>query len=448
MLALRAPQQSIFWSAPRAFDAEFVIEDPLALDYLSQQVGYLLFGGITTRTSRAQYFAMVLHGLHLIDEHVASRVVGASDDERKDLFERYERLWALAVHEYRGGDVPISDGDAIRGYRGVARTWKPGDAPLPLDFKLIGRQSELGALGAYLTSLRREDAGLVSPGTLRPTAVAADIIDAFWEEPGSGVKVGAYRELVKLAFDLDRRTVPRKHGAVTLARVGELSRLSVLTQRPRPQQQDRLWRAIFETARDDTLPFAMMVRAAEQRGVREPRAILVEALDGTLGSLDARQRDKLAVALAFGDVQQAVLTCFNRAFAAAMDAGYRVDVGVAATAAMTDDAGAALRTAAARLLDQPLLRWFQQLPVHGKEFVRLLGQLRDAPPAEALEALVALHAAVHRERRHATPWLRIDGGRLVVDVGGYGERARAAGAFPGLKLGVVRSLLTDLGRLS
>ncbi|KAB2911572.1 MAG: hypothetical protein F9K40_00535 [Kofleriaceae bacterium] len=447
MQALRSLPQFLFWSAPKAFDAEFVIEDPLALDYLSQQVGNWLFGGLTTRTSRAQYFAMVLYGLHLVDEHVSSRVVGATDDERKELFERYERLWALAVHEHRDGNIPISDGDAIRGFRGVARTWKPGDGPLPLDYKLIGRQSELGALGAYLTSLRREDTSLVFPGTLRPTAVAADIIDAFWEEPGSGVKTGAYRNLVELAFDLERSTVPRKHGAITLARVGGLSRLSVLTQRPRPQQRVRLWNVIFEAARDDTLPFAMMVRSAAQREIYEPREILVQALAGKLGGFTPNQRDKLAMALAFGDVQQELLSCFNRAFAAAVDGGYRCHFGAAAMHSLAGTAGEPLRLAAARLLDEPEAARFRRLPVHGEAFIRLVTQLRDATPVDGLAAIVTMHAAVHRERRHATPWLRIDGDRLVVDVGGYGERARAEGQFPGLKLGVVRSLLTDLGKL-
>jgi len=106
---LTSPQKSVFWSAPAEFAGDFVIEDPLAFDYLSQQVGYWLFGSLTTRTSRAQYFAMVLYGLHLVDEAVRGKDV--DDETRKRIFERWERFWALAIHEYRGGEfegrVPI-----------------------------------------------------------------------------------------------------------------------------------------------------------------------------------------------------------------------------------------------------------------------------------------------------------------------------------------------------
>jgi hypothetical protein len=63
----------LFWSAPLAIDSDFTAEDPLALDYLSQQVGLWLFRGFTTRTSRAQYYAVVLYGLHLAEKATIRR---------------------------------------------------------------------------------------------------------------------------------------------------------------------------------------------------------------------------------------------------------------------------------------------------------------------------------------------------------------------------------------
>jgi hypothetical protein len=61
----------MFWSAPHALDSDFTPEDPLALDYLGQQVGLWLFKGFTTRTSRAQNYAVVLYGLDLADKAVS-----------------------------------------------------------------------------------------------------------------------------------------------------------------------------------------------------------------------------------------------------------------------------------------------------------------------------------------------------------------------------------------
>jgi hypothetical protein len=57
---LKSPPRGMFWSAPHALDSDFTPEDPLALDYLGQQVGLWLFKGFTTRTSRAKNYAVVL----------------------------------------------------------------------------------------------------------------------------------------------------------------------------------------------------------------------------------------------------------------------------------------------------------------------------------------------------------------------------------------------------
>ena len=435
----------LFWSAPVSLGGDFVIDDPLAFDYLGQQIGYALFAGLSTRTSRAQYFPVVLYGLSLVEKALEGR--GADDSERKRLFERWERFWALAVHEYRGGSFERSDDDAVRGQRGVARAWKAGAESLPLDYKLISRQSELGGLGAYTTSLR-DNNRLVNLGSLKPSLLAQPIIEAFWAEPGSGAKASAYEQYALAALDLDQKKIPRKYGAVTLAKVGELSRLSALVEGKRKHQQALLWRALFETAVDDTLRFADVVRLAAKAKIYEPRAVLEVALAGKLGALTESQADKLRLALAFGDVQSSMMTCFNRAFACALDHGWRVDAGLAATTAFGGAPGEVLRTACATLLDLPTVGRIRQMPTHGADFLDLVGTVRDATPAAALEATVGFHASIHSQRRQATPWLRLHEGRLVIDVGVYGNRAREEGTFPALKFNVVRSLLTDLGRLS
>ena len=66
---LRSPPDGLFWSEPFALDSDFKKEDPLALDYLAQQVGLWLFLGFTTPTNRAQCYPMVLYGLHLVSAY-------------------------------------------------------------------------------------------------------------------------------------------------------------------------------------------------------------------------------------------------------------------------------------------------------------------------------------------------------------------------------------------
>lgn len=168
-----------FWTAPPSADTDFGAEDPLALDYLAQQVGLWLFPGFTTRTSRAQYYAAVLYGLELADRAIDHFGLPNEDAQRIELFERWERFWSLATVEYRRGLMERSDPDNMRGVRGVRNVWRSGERPLPLEFQLLSRQSELGGLGAYLSSLRRY--GLVSPGTLRlckqSDAASAAVVD-------------------------------------------------------------------------------------------------------------------------------------------------------------------------------------------------------------------------------------------------------------------------------
>src|SRR5580704_16775295 len=98
---LDVPPKELFWSAPLAADSDFGLEDPLALDYLAQRAGLWLFSGFTTRTSRAQYYLVVLYGLRLVERAIRDYGYPADDETRTKLFERWERFWALATVEYR-----------------------------------------------------------------------------------------------------------------------------------------------------------------------------------------------------------------------------------------------------------------------------------------------------------------------------------------------------------
>lgn len=443
--ALKKPPDGIFWSAPLELDSDFTPEDPLALDYLGQQVGLWLFQGFTTRTSRAQNYSVVLYGLDLADKAVHKYGYPGDDATRTRLFERWERFWALATLEFRNGQLVRGDEDAMRGVRGATRAWFPGNRPLPLDFPLISRQNELGALGAYLTSLR--EYGLVFPGTLRVTPAAREILDAFWSEPRARDWSSVYEDYALSALDLETNKIGRTNGHLTLAGLGKRSRLSSLVQLNRTQQQDRLWQALFATARDgSTLPLAEGLIAAHADGVKDPETLLEGLGNGRWVALSADNAGKVAVALAFGRVARVLLGHFDRAYAYVAEHGWVAGLDAVAEAAFPKSDAKALRTACGALLSTHDAHRFARLQYHGPGFLNLLRKLGSAQPREALDHLLAFHRSVQRSRRGGGAWLRDEQGKLVMQVATY-NGYKSEPEFPGMKLAVVRQLLADLGRL-
>lgn len=446
LLPLEQPGRAFFWTAPVADGSELATEDPLALDYVAQQVGLLLLPALTTRSTRAQAYAMVVYGLALAERAIGHHGYAATDETRRDLFERWERFWALATFEYRNGQLPRGDWDTMRGVRGARAAWRPGDGPLPLDFQLISRQQELGNLGAYLAPLRRS--GLVIDGSLRPSPAALDIVDAFWDEPDENKHRSRYEEYALIALDRSRTKIDRTNANLSLARVGERSRLTSLITRKRAAQQRRLHEALFERARDPhTLAISRLVEAATKAGVREPRDLLDGAITGSFGPVDERLRDLLVTARRFGDVMQALVGAFDRVYAGLDHAGWVAPRDRIAAAAFDDGALPALREACARLLDAPCAGEIRRFPAHGAACLRLVDELRTADAGEALDRLLAYHGSVQRERRRGEGWIRDEAGKLVLVVTSYTAHPEAP-RHPSFKLDVVRSLLVDVGHIT
>lgn len=439
------PDSAFFWSALQT-DSEFTPEDPLALDYLAQQVGLFLLPTLTTRSARAQSFAVVLYGLHLAE--LALDVYGLPNDDavRRRLFERWERFWALAVMESRQGEIRRGDPDAMRGVRGAVRAWYGGERPLPLDFQLISRQLELGSLGAYLSPLRQS--ALVTPGTLRPSPAAEEILAAFWGEPQDHSHARRYEEFAMSALDLSRDKIERKHRNLTLATVGERSRLtSLYAPQARTAQQRRLYEALFERARDaTTLPVATLIREAALDGVQDPAVILDGAIEQRWGTVDSSLIELLETARRFGVVMHELVTTFDRTYVALADAGWQAPLGDVAAASLDDDALPRLRRACVDLLGAPQAARLRTLPTHGRAFMRMLEDLRDATPATAVERILAYHLSVQRDRQRGDAWIRLQAGELVLQLTTYNAQP-AANRFPTYKFGVVRQLLADVGVL-
>ncbi len=436
----------VFWNASAAEGADLAPEDPLALDYLGQQVGYWLFGAFTTRTSRAQYFPIVLYGLELAGSHPPA-ALPPTDAERVARFERWERFWALSVLQFNGGPLPRRHEDAFRGVRGANHAWSDSGGRLPLDFTLISRQSELGALGAYLSALR--DTGLVHPGTLRPSPAAEEILASFWDERGAGARTNSYKTYSQRAVEGDD-AVPRNFGGVTLRAIGERSRLSSLVARQRREQQDRLWEALFVRARDDTLELAGLLREASSRrtGPPSPREFLERAVDQTRPSKSSdRVRSKLEFALRFGEAARQLLGQFDAMYRSVSERGWAAPADAVARDTFGSTTLAPFRSALRAVLDHQLSVEMQRLPMHGQRALSLFDQVQTGTAGEVMRLLLDYHDAVQKDRQRGAGWIRIEGGDLVLSVTSYRGHEKAA-RFPTFKLDVVQSLLRDLGRLS
>lgn len=445
LIPLDRPDRFLAWNTRLDDDADFLPLDPLALDYLGQQVGLWLFPALTTRTDRAQYFAVVLYGLALVERALETYGERFDDDTRIALFERWERFWALSVLESHGRRLERGHPDAFRGIRGASRAWQAGDKPLSLDYSLISRQQELGGLGAYLSSLRENK--LVLAGGYRPTPLARELVEAFWDEPDSAAHRSRFDTFALAALNRSNPKIERKVAGITLAEVGRRARLSSLVERERGQQQQRLFLRVLDEAPPPTARIARLIETAALRDLRDTEGVLDEALAGKLGPIAAEDAELLAFASCFGHMARSTLDAFHALYGAVVDHGWVVDRARTVAAVFTTDRLSELAAASARFLDAALLHRFRKLPVHATGFVRLVTSLRQPTADEAFDAFLRFHGEIQVQRRAGPPWIRVDGDRLVVDVTGYsGYRAEAS--FPNLRFGVVQRLLRDLGRLS
>ncbi len=445
LISLDRPDRFLAWNTRLDDDTDFLPLDPLALDYLGQQVGLWLFPALTTRTDRAQYFAVVLYGLALVERALEAYGERFDDDTRIALFERWERFWALSVLESHGRRLERGHPDAFRGIRGASRTWQAGDKALPLDYSLISRQQELGGLGAYLSSLRENK--LVLAGGYRPTPLAREIVEAFWDEPTSSAHRSRFDAFALTALDRRRPKIERKVGGITLAEVGRRARLSSLVERERGPQQQRLFLRVLDEAPPPTARLARLIETAALRDLWDTERVIEEALEGSLGPVTTEDAELLGFAICFGQIARSTLDTFHALYGAIVDRGWVVDRARTVAAVFTTARLSELAAAAAHFLDTALLHRFSKLPVHAAGFIRMVTSLRQCTADEAFDAFLSFHGNLQIQRRAGPSWIRVDGDRLVVDVTGYsGYRAEAA--FPNLRFGVVQRLLRDLGRLS
>lgn len=441
-----SPLSALAWSAPRLDGGDFTPEDPLAVDHLQQQIGNILWPGFTTRTGRAFYYVMVCYGLRMVDDLLHEHGIAANDDNRRAWFERWERLWALAICASFDGAIPNSD--AMRGKNGVVRAWRSRGGRLPLDYPLISRQLELGAMGAYRSSLVEH--GLLSPDVLRPTPIGAELAERMWakDEPGDKLD-GFVRECLKPGTT----DAPEQYGHATLKSLGYRCRLSIVRQRP--DLQARLGALLVD---DHPPPIALRVLpemtrwfvAARADGVTDPRTFLDGVAAGRWGEPSTEVARNARVAVVFGDLASALRACFDRAYRAVLDGGYQAPFASVAGACLLDADGAGhVAACLAAWRDSPDTARMVRAEAHGGAFAAAAAALDPARPSDFLAHLLNLHRQVQLARGKSGAWLSQDGDRVMLEAGNYRSWSLDGRDWVvGYKQGTMKELLRDLGRVA
>jgi hypothetical protein len=368
--------------------------------------------------------------------------VAANDDNRRTWFEQWEKLWALAICSSFDGVIPSSD--AMRGKNGVVRAWRSRGSRLPLDYKLISRQLELGAMGAYRSSLVEH--GLLSPDVLRPTPIGAELAERMWSDDPAD---SAFDEFVRECLKPGTTDAIESYGRTTLKSLGRRCRLSIVRQRHDLQEQLRTLLIYGHPPPVALRVLPEMVQwlvAAHSDGVDDPRTFLDGITSGRWGKPSPEVATNARVAVVFGDLASALRACFDRAYCAVLDGGYQ--------APLATVAGACLLNVDARAHVASCLRGWRNTTdaarmvreeVHGDAFAAAATALDPASPSDFLIHLLNLHRQVQLARGKSGAWLTFDGDRVLLKTGNYRSWSLDGHKWVvGYKYGTMTELLRDL----
>lgn len=437
------PLAALFWSLAPEESGEFTPEDPLAQEYLAQQVGNWLFPGFTTRTNRANYYVMVLYGLMAVEEALRRAREHQGDRAFKDYFERFERFWAMSVVHSFGGEVP--EGERMRGVRGVLRKYAESAAEsLPLDYLLISRQIELGALGAYLTSLRHHE--LVERDGMRVTPRGRELGEAFFFAPDENKHYGQYDEYVQQLLVPGTTQIPARNGLITLQRMGEVGRLGRI--RERSGLQDTLHRILFrETADRTTQQLGQIIVDADSQGLRSAKSVFSAVAEGHF-TAEPELRELCRLACRYAELSTHLRRLFDSLYVNISGRGYLAALADVVPYWLPTQQLAELQAAARDLIDSPAATRLGTLPVHGAAFLQLTRRCCEASAHQVAELLIEYHGSVQRERGRNGGWMRLLSNKVRVELSSFSATwVEGSGWMQDFKFGAIRTLLADLGRI-
>lgn len=436
-------ESTLIWTELQKPSADFVREDPLGFGHIEGQIADWLWPGLTQRTTRAGYFVVVTYGIWVAEQVARRYGLPTTDDSIRALFQRWERLWAMAVCAMRNGQIPPED--ALRGKEGATAAYRAGHGSrLPLDYQLISRQRELGALGAYLPSLRAHS--LVAEDTLRVTPLGWDLAQWMWDDPPA--RASAYDEYVVAALDPRNTVIPQQVGRVSLMSLAKRAALSQVSVRPKLQSH-LFNRLLGGGGRGAFLPqVAEVLMEARGTGVEDTRELLEGIVTNRWrAGCSPDLRDLASFAVVFGDVSMSFRAVFDRMYGAVLSEGDEAAWGECVRRALPDGEVEVLNAQVDlwRRLDQP--ERVAALPPHAANFERVARRMNTQNRYHTFESILLLHEQAQRVLGGGAGWFERKGDAVLLRQTGY-ERWALEGTTwsPGYRMNILASMLGDLGR--
>lgn len=422
------------WTEPQRVSGDVQLEDPLAFNALESQIATLLWPGFTRHTTEPAYYVVVCYGLLIAETAAQRHGLVPTDDTIRTLFHAFERLWALAVCMANDGDLAHERG--MRGKHGVVAAFAAQKSQPSLDYRLLAQRHELGALGAYLTSLR--DHGLVRQDRLRLTPVGWDLAQQMWDEPQ-----GADEMLITLLRP-GNIVIPKK-SVPTLLQLGQRCSLSHIAARP--QVIELLYRRLFVRNEPRFLVLREMseLLIAATRAHTEPRAMfeLISRSPSTSSAL----KDVATLALVFGDIAMTLRTIFDGMYQAVLAAGFACDWASCVRAAIPQGLTEVLRAHIDNWRRFLRSETMLQKMAFGAKFNQAVKRLNAQNAYHIFESVLHLHVQMQRMRGKGS-WIDRKGDVVYLRHAGYETWALEGSEWaPGYRVATMQKLLTDLGRL-
>ena len=401
---------NIYWMKYSPLESSLSATDPLALDYMAQQLGYLHLPNFTGRTSRARYYSVICYGLYICEEVIRRENLLFHDNTVLKLFELYEKYWAYAVIRFYNGGLRERDSKeaGLRGKRGAIKAYSSGIRTLGDEYRLISRQLELGGLGAYRSSLERFS--LIKPSSLSLTMRGRELAENFL--PVETRMRKQYDEL--LVESLISGKIVEKSGRASIDRFGEYGSLDLYLREEWDSEERSVLRRYILESDGITHAAARMIfshRDVFNQSLLEGLYTLSNYPAGDVA--EAQVRDSIRTIYSFELLSLELINAFCAMLLAAFDQGGRIGL---------TEAGQIVKPYLDHIYSDKLAEQVVKSPryhdlinlFYGKDFHDLFTALLSGINVmEFQRAILKLHSVVEQKRQSAR-WFDMEGNSLVV----------------------------------
>lgn len=431
---------AIFWTKYSPLESVISATDPIALDYMAQQLGYLPLPNFTTRTSRARYYSMVCYGLAICEEYINRHRLIFNDKTVMRLFELYEKYWAYAVVASYKGEMKERDPheSGLRGKRGALRAYNSTTKTLGEGYKLLSRQLELGGLGAYRSSLERF--GLIKNYSLSLTMLGRELAEKFLPV---GKNMGTqYQDMIIDSMYQER--ILDKNGRATIQNFGEYACLDYYQHINNDDGERELLRQII--IESDPATYATAMLALPLQGLwGESMLDFFEAVANTHPSDQslANARDCFQTIYHFERLSTGLNTAFCTMVQSAFEQGDRITMHELESEIMPILSSIIDGALARQLIESPKYHEMTDY-YYGTEYLTLISLLStDISCGQFIRALLKLHQQVESKRGSGF-WAEIEGDSIIV-YSGYEYAQTNMNRQHSYKVDNLFSLIADVG---